>query len=132
MSEYTHVPREQAVDFMAQYPGFGEMRSYADALEAEQVAFCWRRMPPDTGGRGSYGHRHKTQEEIYFVISGQVTFKVGEDVFEVGPCGAVRVAPSAVRSIHNDGEDSADLVICSQHVDDLEADTETVDDFWPR
>ena len=132
MSDYTHVAREQAVDYMAEYPGFGEMRAYTDALDAEQVAFCWRQMPPDSGGRGSYGHRHKTQEEIYFVVSGQVTFKVGEDVFEVGPQAAVRVAPDAFRSVHNDGSDPAELVICSQRVDDPEAEGETVDDFWPR
>ena len=48
----------------------------------EQVSFSWRRMPPGTGGRGSYGHRHPGQEEVYFVISGPVTFKVGDDVFE--------------------------------------------------
>ena len=30
----------------------------------------WRLMPPGTGGRGSYGHRHPGQEEVYFVVSG--------------------------------------------------------------
>ncbi len=55
---YTVAKREDAVDFMADYPGFGEMRHYVGALGAEQVAFSWRLMPPGTGGRGSYGHRH--------------------------------------------------------------------------
>ena len=55
---HTIATREQAVDFMADYPGFGEMRHYVDALGSEQVAFSWRLMPPGTGGRGSYGHRH--------------------------------------------------------------------------
>ena len=41
-------------------------------LEAEQVAFSYRRMPQHTGGKGSYGHRHKEQEEIYFVASGKL------------------------------------------------------------
>ena len=61
------------------------MRSYTDAAGCEQVAFTWRLMPPDTGGKGTYGHRHKDQEEIYFVARGTVTFKVGDDVFEAGP-----------------------------------------------
>ena len=60
----------EATDYMAGYEGFGEMRSYTEALEAEQVAFTWRQMPPGTGGRGSYGHRHRTQEEIYSSIPG--------------------------------------------------------------
>src|ERR1700755_3387294 len=99
---YTVAGREQALDFMAQYPEYGEMRWYSDALGTEQVSFSWRRMAPGTGGRGSYGHCHPGQEEVYFVLSGTVTFKVGDDVFEVGPQGAVRVAGDAFRSVHND------------------------------
>jgi len=131
MGDYTVAKREDAFDFMAQYPGFGEMRSFTDALGAEHVAFTWRRMPEDTGGRGSYGHRHRTQEEIYFVVSGKVAFKLGDDVFEAGPGTAVRVPPEVLRSVHNDGPDEAQLIICSPRVDDPAADTEQVDDFWP-
>lgn len=131
MSDYTITAREQATDYMAEFPRYGEMRAYAGALGAEQIAFTWRQMPPGTGGRGSYGHRHVTQEEIYFVISGTVTFKVGDDVFEAGPGTAVRIAPTALRSVHNDGETDAQLVICSKRTDDLEAETEREDGFWP-
>lgn len=132
MADYSVVAGEAATDYMAEYPGYGEMRSYTDALGSEQVAFTWRRMPAGTGGRGSYGHRHRSQEEIYFVVSGEVTFKVGDDVFEVGPGTAVRIAPQALRSVHNDTEAEAELVICSMRVDDPEADTETVEGFWPE
>ena len=131
-TDYTVAERGEATDFMAAYPGFGELRTYTDALAAEQVAITWRVMPPGTGGRGSYGHRHRTQEELMFVISGTVTFKVGDDVFEVGPKTAVRIAPHAVRSIHNDTESDAELILCSVRVDDLEGEVETVDDFWPE
>ena len=41
------------------------------AIGAEQVALTYRRMPQHTGSKGSYGHRHKTQEELYFVDRGQ-------------------------------------------------------------
>jgi mannose-6-phosphate isomerase-like protein (cupin superfamily) len=131
MSGYTVVKRDDAHDFMAQYPGFGEMRMYTGALGAEQVAFTWRSMPEGTGGRGSYGHRHKTQEEIYFVISGKLTFKLDDDVFEAGPDTAVRIAPEVVRSVHNDGPGEAQLIICSIKLDEGAADTEQVEDFWP-
>jgi mannose-6-phosphate isomerase-like protein (cupin superfamily) len=131
MSDYSVVEREQAVDFMAEYPGFGELRSYGDAVDAEQVAFSWRMMPPGTGGRGSYGHRHKTQEEIMFVVSGTVTFKIGDDVFKAGPKTAVRIAPQAVRSIHNDTDSEAEVILCSVRVDDVREDVEMEEDFWP-
>ncbi len=132
MSNYTVASREDAVDYMARYPGFGEMRSFTEALDCEQVAFTWREMPAGTGGRGSYGHHHKTQEEIYFVSSGEVTLKIDEDVFAAEAGTAVRIAAEAVRSIHNDGPGEATVIICSKRVDALKAETVTVEDFWPE
>lgn len=132
MADYTSVEREQAFDFMAEYPGFGEMRSYAEALGTGQMAFTWRQMPAGTGGRGSYGHKHKTQEEIYFIVSGTVTFKIADDVFEAGPGTAVRIAPAELRSVHNDSDAEAELVICSPRVADVEAETVMEDGFWPE
>ena len=132
MADYTPVEREGAFDFMAEHSGFGEMRSYTEALGTEQMAFTWRQMPAGTGGRGSYGHKHKTQEEVYFIVSGTVTFKVGDDVFEAGPQTAVRVAPGEVRSVHNDTEAEAELVICSPRVDDVRAEAVMEEGFWPE
>jgi quercetin dioxygenase-like cupin family protein len=132
MSDYTVIQREDAPDVMGQYPGFGEMRFYTDPLECEQVAFSWRLMPPDTGGRGSYGHRHRTQEEVVFVISGTVTFKVGDDVFEAGPKSAVRIAPHAVRSLHNDGDGEAEILLFSPKARGDGDEVEKVEGFWPN
>ena len=96
----------------------------------EQVSFSWRSMPAGTGGRGSYGHRHPGQEEIYFVIAGRVTFKVDDDVFEAGPQTAVRIGEDAFRSVHNDTDEDAELVLISTR--DPDAGTERNDDFWPE
>ena len=132
MSDYTVAEREDAPDFMAQFPGFGEMRIFTGPAECEQVAFSWRVLPENTGGRGSYGHRHRTQEEVVFVISGTVTFKIGDDVFRVGPKGAVRIAPHAVRSLHNDGPGDAEILLFSVKAPDgAEDEVEQVQDFWP-
>ena len=115
---------------MADYPGFGEMRHYPEALGCKQVAFSWRLMPPGTGGRGSYGHRQPGQEEIYLVTAGSVTFKIGDDVFEAQPQTAVRMTGEHFYSVHNDGDVDAELVIMSTRVD--EPQTERQDDFWPQ
>lgn len=125
---HTVAGREDALDFMADYPSYGEQRWYTSALAAEQVSFSWRRMLPRTGGRGGYGNRHPRQEEIYFVISGAVTFKIEDDVFEAGPQVAVRVGGDAFRSAHNDTDDEAQLLILSPRLE--EPPTETQDDFW--
>jgi uncharacterized cupin superfamily protein len=125
---YTVANREEAVDFMAEYPEYGEMRWYSDALGTEQVSFSWRRMAPGTGGRGSYGHCHPGQEEVYFVISGTVTFKVNEDVFEAGPQTAVRIAGDSFRSVHNDTGEEAQLLIFSERR--AEPPLGKQDEFW--
>ena len=129
MSDYTTCGRGDATDYMAGYEGFGEMLSYSGSLGAEQVALTWRRMPPGTGGRGSYGHRHPGQEEVYFVISGTVTFKIDDDVFEAGPQTAVRIGGDAYRSVHNDMDQDAELLVISTR--DPDAGTERAEDFWP-
>ena len=126
---YAVAKREDATDFMAEYEGFGEMRWYTEALGCDQVSFSWRSMPPGSGGRGSYGHRHPGQEEIYFVVSGTLTFKVGDDVFEAGPQTAVRMSGDAFYSVHNDTDAEAELLIFSTRLE--HAPHEKQDDFWP-
>ena len=115
--------------FGGKYPG--EMRFLRGPLAAEQVALTYRRVAPGTGGKGSYGHRHRTQEEIYLVVSGRLEFKLGDDVVELGRLNAIRVAPNTARSVWNDGPEDAVLLIVSTGIEDLDADVELVDDFWP-
>lgn len=128
-SGYSIAGREQAFDFMADYPEYGEQRWYSDALGTEQASFSWRRMSPGTGGRGSYGHRHPGQEEVYFVISGTVTFKVGDDVFTAGPQTAVRMSGDDFYSVHNDTDREAELLIFSTRLEDPPLQRQ--DGFWP-
>jgi mannose-6-phosphate isomerase-like protein (cupin superfamily) len=126
---YSIARREDALDFMAGYPGYGEQRWYSDALATEQVSFSWRRMPPRTGGRGSYGHRHPGQEEAYFVISGTVTFKIGNETFQAGPQTAVRMTGNEFYSVHNDTDTEAELLIFSTRHPDPPL--EKQNSFWP-
>jgi len=128
--DYTVCAIGDAPDaFGGQYPG--EMRFLTGPLATEQVALTYRRMPPESGGKGSYGHRHKTQEEIYLVLSGLLEFKLGDEVIEVGPLTAVRVSGPTVRSIWNAGPEDAELLIASIRIEDVRSDVETVEDFWP-
>src|SRR4051812_2332739 len=107
------------------------MRFLTAALGNEQVAFTHRKMPPGSGGKGGYGHRHKTQEEIYYVISGTLQFKLEDDVVDVPAASAVRVAPATVRSVFNEGPEDAELLIVSKRIDDPRADGEIIEGFWP-
>jgi len=129
MPGYTIKRLEEVPDVLGDYPG--EMRMLTSELGAEQVALSYRRMPQHTGGKGSYGHSHKNQEELYLVVSGNLQFKLGDEVFECGRGTAVRVAPEVVRSVWNDEPEDAELVIVSVRVDDPISETEFTPDFWP-
>jgi mannose-6-phosphate isomerase-like protein (cupin superfamily) len=130
LANYTICKRTDVPDVLGDYPG--EMRFFTGDLGAEQVALTYRRMPHNTGGKGSYGHRHKTQEEIYFVLSGKLQFKLEDEIVDVEAGSAVRVAPEVVRSVWNDRPEDAEIVICSIRVEDVLDDAETVADFWPE
>lgn len=131
MSDYTIRKVVDVADaFGDSYPG--EMRFLGPALDATQVALTHRRMPPQTGGKGGYGHRHKTQEEVYVVLSGRLEFKLGDDLVEVEGPTAVRVAPGTVRSVWNGGPGDAQLLIVSTRLADGVEDHELVEGFWPE
>jgi mannose-6-phosphate isomerase-like protein (cupin superfamily) len=129
MADYTIKHLEEVSDVLGDYPG--EMRMMTSEIDAEQVAFTYRRMPQHTGGKGSYGHRHKEQEEIYFVMSGKLQFKLGDEVLDLEQGTVVRVPPETWRSVWNDEPEDAELIIVSKRVEGGSAeDAEYLQDFW--
>lgn len=130
MSGYSKVSLDDTPDVLGDYPG--EMHMLAGPLEAEQAAITYRRMPPGTGGRGSYGHSHRTQEELYLVLEGMLTFKLDDEIVQAGAGTALRVAPETVRSVHNDSDADAILVIASAKADDYDGEVLFHNDFWPE
>jgi mannose-6-phosphate isomerase-like protein (cupin superfamily) len=129
MAGYSITALEDVPDVMGDYPG--EMRMCANHIGAEQVAFTWRRMPAQTGGKGSYGHRHRTQEEIYFVVSGELEFKLEDEVMALGAGTVVRISPEVLRSVWNEGPEDAVLIMVSPRLVDQEGEVELVQEFWP-
>ena len=130
VAEYQVVKLEDVDDWLGDYPG--EMRGITYAIGAEQVAITHRRMPQHTGSKGSYGHRHKTQEEIVLVLSGRLQFKLDDEIIELEKNEAIRIPPHTVRGIWNDEPEDAEIVIVSKRIDDPQGDAESVPDFWPE
>jgi mannose-6-phosphate isomerase-like protein (cupin superfamily) len=130
VANYTVCAVSDVPDVLGDYPG--EMRFFSGTLGTEQVALTYRRMPQHTGGKGAYGHRHKTQEEVYFVVSGHLQFKLEDEVIELGPGNAVRVPPEVARSVWNDRREDAELLIVSKRVENVLEDAEKVEGFWPE
>ena len=129
MGDYVIKHLTDAPDVLGDYPGEMHMLTYE--LGAEKVAFTWRRMPQHTGGKGSYGHKHKQAEEIYFVVEGKLQFKLEDEVIEADAGTVIRVPPHVVRSVWNDEPEDAVVIIVSNRVSDPATDAETVADFWP-
>src|SRR5690348_5340854 len=115
MSAYKVVKLEDIADILGDYPG--DMKPMKNPLGTTQVALTYRRLPQHTGSKGSYGHRHATQEEVIYVISGNVQVKAGPDVLELGPRSAVRIAPGTTQGIWNDRPEDAEVLLISNRME---------------
>jgi mannose-6-phosphate isomerase-like protein (cupin superfamily) len=130
MADYKIVSLDEVDDWLGDYPG--EMRGITYAIGSEQVALTYRRMPQHTGSKGSYGHRHKTQEELYFVIAGKLQFKLEDDIVEVVKGQAVRVPAHVTRGVWNEESEDAEIVIVSTRIAEPGTDGEIIQGFWPE
>jgi uncharacterized cupin superfamily protein len=133
VGDYTIVRRAEAPDFTGDAPG--AFLGYSRALGLEQVAFNIRVVEPGMahvppGGDPAWGHSHRTQEEVYFVVYGEVTIKLDDDVHTLGPLDAVRIPPGTVRAARNDGDREAAFVLCSIKIEDAIADAQPREGFW--
>lgn len=73
----------------------GESRFPGSDLGLERTGLALHRMPADAVS--AFGHRHANAEETYVVLSGSGRIRIGDDVHELAPRDAVRVAPELVR-----------------------------------
>jgi quercetin dioxygenase-like cupin family protein len=133
VGDYTIIRRSEAPDYTGEAPG--AFLGYGRALGLEQVAFNVRVLEPGMahvppGGDPAWGHSHRTQEEVYFVVYGELTVKLDDDVHTLGPLDAVRIAPETVRAARNEGSEEAAFVLCSIKVEDPLADAQPREDFW--
>jgi uncharacterized cupin superfamily protein len=113
MSQYT-IKNLRQIEDMA--PKFGlapdlEARFAGRDLECERTGISLQRVAP--GVNGSFGHSHDQDEEIY--VSGQA--KLDDEVIEIGPWDAIRVAPGTFRAFAA-GDDGLELVAFGTHHED--------------
>jgi len=107
--DYTKVNLREDVPDMAAHAGVAGLAAHfaADSLGLQRSGLSYQRIEP--GERQPWGHRHTEQEEIYVVLSGGGTAKLGADEVEVGPLDAIRVAPELARNFEA-GPDGLDLL----------------------
>jgi mannose-6-phosphate isomerase-like protein (cupin superfamily) len=62
------------------------------------------------GFRVPFGHHHELQEEIYVLLRGSAQLKLDDDILDLEPLDAVRIATGVVRDVEG-GPDGADLLL---------------------
>ena len=128
MSDYTIINADDVDDVYAGSDVPGEFRALSDALNTEQVAVTLIRVPPHCDFEQGTGHYHDEVEELYLVVRGTLTMRFGDDIEQVGPGCAVRVAPRTTRSHRNEGDEPVEMWAISRKID--HSDATKIDDFW--
>ena len=123
---HTHINLADVED-AAPANGFGdrwEARVARTPLGAEQIGVTHFRLRP--GRRSPFAHRHVTAEEIYVVLSGSGRIKLDDQISDVRPLDAIRVAPQVARAFEA-GPEGLELLAFGPH---HAGDGEPVDDPW--
>jgi mannose-6-phosphate isomerase-like protein (cupin superfamily) len=75
-----------------------------------------------------FGHRHGEQEEIYLVLEGGGQCKLEDELVDLGPMDAIRIAPGVARSFRSGPDGAHILAFGAPNTDNK--DVEMVADFW--
>lgn len=135
MSDYTVLRAGDVQDFSGEDTP-GAFLGYSAALDNQHVSLNMRVLAPGQahvapGMDPGTGHSHTEEiEEIYLVVEGQVSMKVEEETFTLGPRDAVRVAGTAKRATRNDGDTDAVMVIVSRKMSDPRGQSDFHPGFW--
>jgi mannose-6-phosphate isomerase-like protein (cupin superfamily) len=84
-----------------------QLRMAKDPLECQNAGISLVRIGP--GYRIPFGHKHKTQEEIYVLVKGNARMKLEDEIVDVQPMTAVRVDPGTMRGFEA-GPEGADFI----------------------
>jgi len=136
MAGYTIVPVSEVPDMAAEVgmdPEHFEIRFMREALGLENFAVTYERFgggwrAPE-GHPHRRGHRHKAQEEVYFLISGRAEAKFEDEIVELEPWTAVRVPPETARSFRAAGDEDAVFVAIAAPQAALD-DVELLPEYW--
>jgi mannose-6-phosphate isomerase-like protein (cupin superfamily) len=108
--DYTIKNLREAEDLAPKF-GVGETqeaRFPREDLNSETIGLAFHRVK--AGKRQGFAHRHENAEEIYVVLSGTGRIKLGDEVKDVGPLDAIRVAPNVARAFEADAHGNLELI----------------------
>jgi uncharacterized cupin superfamily protein len=125
-ADYT-IKSLREVEDLAPKHGFAdaqEARFAREALDCEQVGLSLQLVKPRQ--RQSFGHRHGEDEEVYVILAGDGRIRLDDEIVDVKPLDAIRVAPGVTRAFEA-GEGGLELLAFGTHRED---DAQVAPDFW--
>ena len=120
----------QEVEDSAPKFGFAEKQEARFArkdLDAERTGLSFHRVL--CGQQQGFAHRHEKAEEIYVVLSGTGRVKLDDDVHEIKPLDAIRVAPNVARAFEAGNEAPLEILAFGPHEPDDRGEMLT-EGFW--
>jgi len=100
-----------------------EARFAHEELDSERSGVSYQVVK--AGQRQPFAHKHGEMEEIYVVLSGTGRVKLDDEIEDVAPLDAVRIAPAVTRAFEA-GDDDLVLLAFSPRA---QGDAEIVQDF---
>ena len=133
MSDYTIMRSSEAPDYSGDAPG--AFLGYGRPLGSEQLALNVRVLEPGMsagppGSDAAWGHNHRTIEEIYLVLDGEVQIKLGDRVETLRRYDAVLIPAGTPRAVRNETGREARLAMLSVRVEDPMAESVAREGFW--
>ena len=101
-----------------------EARVAREPLAAQRTGLTHFRLRP--GRRSPFSHRHRDAEEVYVILRGSGTVKLDDELIDVRPLDAIRIAPHVARAFEA-GPDGLEFLAAGPH---HPGDGEPVDDPW--
>ncbi len=124
---YTHVNLEDVED-MAKRFGLGEQgeaRFTNRPLGAVRTGLSHQRLRP--GVRQAFGHHHQHAEEVFVVLAGGGRVRIDDEIRDVRPLDAIRIAPDSPRAFEAGPDGLEFVVVGPHHAGDAVIDS----NFWP-
>ncbi len=127
MAEFTKLNLKDDVENASERFGLApqmEARFARKAMGLEGGGFSYQKLAP--GFRAPVAHRHRTQEEVYVVVSGGGRVKIEDDVHDLRQWDSIRLPPQTARAFEA-GSDGLELLAIGFGPG---GDAETIEGFW--
>jgi mannose-6-phosphate isomerase-like protein (cupin superfamily) len=102
-----------------------EARFAKDDLEAKDTGVALHCLK--AGKRQAFAHKHEDAEEVYVVLAGSGRAKLDDEIVDVGPLDALRVAPGVIRAFEAGPENDLELLAFGPRHD---GDGEVLEGWW--